>query len=155
MFFVPCTKAAQQTVQCAALIAPYVSSSIRWGGVAERHVSPKQHKRRSAPRFFLCPRFISPHVFLARPDCLLTHYQHSCFPHQAGQKRPSSFIPRRLPSMNRLFAGLAPVIAAEFAILLDDSVAGDHQGDGVGPHRLTIPSYERGVARLLRYDRHP
>jgi len=32
--------------------------------------------------------------------------------------------------MNRLFAGLAPVIAAEFAILLDDSVAGDHQGDG-------------------------
>ncbi len=22
-------------------------------------------------------------------------------------------------------------------------------------HALTIPSYERGVARLLRYDRHP
>ncbi len=25
-------KAAQQTVQCAALIAPYVSLSIRWEG---------------------------------------------------------------------------------------------------------------------------
>jgi len=34
----------------------------------------------------------------------------------------------------RLFAGLAPVIAAELAILLDESVAGDHQGDGVGAH---------------------
>ena len=37
--------------------------------------------------------------------------------------------------MYRLFAGLAPVIAAEFAVLLDDPVAGDHQGDGVGAHR--------------------
>ncbi|UOR18395.1 ABC transporter substrate-binding protein [Aeromonas veronii] len=25
----------------------------------------------------------------------------------------------------------------------------------IGVERLTIPSYERGVARLLRYDRHP
>ena len=67
----------------------------------------------------------------------------------------NSLVPCRLLGVYRLFAGLAPVIAAELAVLLDNPVAGDHQGDGVGPHRLTIPSYERGVARLLRYDRHP
>lgn len=37
--------------------------------------------------------------------------------------------------MYRLFAGLAPRIAAELAALLDDPVAGDHKGDGVGAHR--------------------
>lgn len=69
-------------------------------------------------------------------DSLLTHNQHSCFsPIRASRKRPRSLIPRRFPGVYRLFAGLAPVIAAEFAVLLDDSVAGDHQGDGVGAHR--------------------
>lgn len=43
-------------------------------------------------------------------------------------------IPRRFPGAYRLFAGLAPVIAAELAILLDDPVAGDDKGDGVGAH---------------------
>ena len=33
---------------------------------------------------------------------------------------------------------------------LIDGFLADHQSD-----TLTIPSYERGVARLLRYDRHP
>lgn len=30
-----------------------------------------------------------------------------------------------------------------------------HTGNELLCGRLTIPSYERGVARLLRYDRHP
>ena len=45
-----------------------------------------------------------------------------------------------------MFAGLAPVIAAEFAVLLDDSVAGNHQGDGVGPHRQPHGAGSFGVA---------
>jgi len=44
----------------------------------------------------------------------------------------NSLVPCRLLGVYRLFAGLAPVIAAEFAVLLNDSMAGDHQGDGVG-----------------------
>lgn len=52
-----------------------------------------------------------------------------------SRERPRSLIPRRFPGVYRLFAGLTPVIAAEFTVLLDDSVAGDHQGDGVGAHR--------------------
>lgn len=50
--------------------------------------------------------------------------------------------------MYRLFAGLAPVIAAEFAVLLSDSVAGDHQGDGVGAHRQ--PSIHPFLGALKR-----
>lgn len=49
-------------------------------------------------------------------------------------ERPGSLIPRCFPGVYRLFAGLTPVIAAELAILLDESVAGDHQGDWVGAH---------------------
>lgn len=48
--------------------------------------------------------------------------------------------------MYRLLTGLAPVIAAEFAVLLDDSVAGDHQGDGVGTHRQPHGAGGLGVA---------
>lgn len=55
-------------------------------------------------------------------------------------------IPRRFPGVYRLFAGLAPVIAAEFAVLLNDSVAGDHQGDGVGAHRQPHGAGSLGVA---------
>ena len=55
-------------------------------------------------------------------------------------------IPRRVPGVYRLLAGLAPVIAAEFAVLLDDSVAGDHQGDGVGTHRQPHGAGGLGVA---------
>ena len=44
-------------------------------------------------------------------------------------------IPRRFPGVYRLFAGLAPVIAAEFAVLLDDPVAGDDKGYGISDHR--------------------
>lgn len=42
---------------------------------------------------------------------------------------------RRFPGVCRLFAGLPSVIAAELAASLDDPVAKDHKGDGVGPHR--------------------
>ncbi len=60
--------------------------------------------------------------------------------------------------MYRLFAGLAPVIAAEFAVLLDDPVAGDHQGDGVGTHRQPHGAGGLGVAdgaRHLGVAHHP
>ncbi len=53
--------------------------------------------------------------------------------------------------MYRLFAGLAPVIAAKLAILLDDSVAGDHQGDGVGAHRQPHGAGSLGVADGARH----
>ena len=65
--------------------------------------------------------------------------------------RPRSLIPRRFPGVYRLFAGLAPVIAAEFAVLLDDSVAGDHQGDGVGAHRQPHGAGGLGVADGARH----
>ncbi|MNT74642.1 hypothetical protein D3C72_2134780 [compost metagenome] len=48
--------------------------------------------------------------------------------------------------MYRLFAGLAPVIAAELAVLLNDSVAGDHEGDRVGAHRQPHGAGGLGVA---------
>ncbi|MEH8183762.1 MULTISPECIES: hypothetical protein [Aeromonas] len=44
-------------------------------------------------------------------------------------------------------------------VLKDGSIKAVNVGDmlpkGVLLVSLTIPSYERGVARLLRYDRHP
>ncbi len=58
----------------------------------------------------------------------------------------NSLVPCRLPGVYRLFAGLAPVIAAEFAVLLNDSMAGDHQGDGVGAHRQPHGAGGLGVA---------
>lgn len=45
-------------VQCAALIASYVSSLIRWGGGAERHASSAGNKRGDLrPEFFIMPPF--------------------------------------------------------------------------------------------------
>ena len=53
--------------------------------------------------------------------------------------------------MYRLFAGLAPVIAAELAVLLNDSVAGDHQGDRVGTHRQPHGAGGLGITDGARY----
>ena len=46
--------------------------------------SPRQQKGAiCAPIFLFSPLYIAA-CCLALPDCLLTHYQNSCFPHQAG-----------------------------------------------------------------------
>ncbi|WP_235210053.1 hypothetical protein, partial [Aeromonas media] len=45
LFLIACSIAARQTVQCAALIAPYVSSSIRWGGVTDRTPRNQSNRR--------------------------------------------------------------------------------------------------------------
>ncbi|MNG97142.1 hypothetical protein D3C79_562400 [compost metagenome] len=45
---ISCTKAVQQMVQCAALIAPYVFRKSAGG--AKRYTLPRQQKGRSAPR---------------------------------------------------------------------------------------------------------
>ena len=63
----------------------------------------------------------------------------------------NSLVPCRLLGVYRLFAGLAPVIAAEFAVLLNDSMAGDHQGDGVGAHRQPHGAGGLGVADGARH----
>ena len=72
-------------------------------------------------------------------------------PYQVTHKGPNSLIPRRLPGVYRLFAGLAPVIAAEPAVLLDDPVAGDHQGDGVDAHRQPHGAGGLGIADGARH----
>lgn len=70
-------------------------------------------------------------------------------PYQVTHKGPNLLIPRRLTGVNRLFAGLAPVIVAELAVLLDDPVAGDHQGDGVGAHREPTARAALGLSTVL------
>ncbi|MFW2327229.1 MULTISPECIES: hypothetical protein [Aeromonas] len=50
-------KATLKKVQCAALIALYLSSSICWGGVA-RHARHQSNKRGDLrPEFFIMPPF--------------------------------------------------------------------------------------------------
>ncbi|MNE60903.1 hypothetical protein D3C80_1560800 [compost metagenome] len=43
------------------------------------------------------------------------------------------------------------MIAAELAVLLDDPVAGDHKGDGVGPHSQPHGAGGLGIADGARY----
>ena len=62
LFFLACQKAALQTVQCAALIAPYLFRQFVGVG-GERHTSPKQQKGRSAPRLFMSPLYIAVRSF--------------------------------------------------------------------------------------------
>ena len=83
LWFQPKSRSANGAMRCAYCTLRVLL--IRWGGVAKRDATPRQQKGRSAPRFFLCPRFISPHACLAWPDCLLTHYQHACFAPPSGR----------------------------------------------------------------------
>ncbi len=43
------------------------------------------------------------------------------------------------------------MIAAELAVLLDDPVAGDHKGDGVGPHSQPHGAGGLGIADGARH----
>ena len=80
-------KTTLQTVQCASLIAPYGASSVRWGSVAKRHASPKQQKGAIYAPTLLMPSLYIVNARSARPDCLLTHHQHSSFsPIRASRK---------------------------------------------------------------------
>ena len=55
---IPCAKAALKTVQCAALIAPYVFRQFDGGGGVERHASSAGNKRGDLrPEFFIMPPF--------------------------------------------------------------------------------------------------
>jgi len=55
---IPCAKAALKTVQCAALIAPYVFRQFDGGGGVERHASSAGNKRGDLrPEFFIMPSF--------------------------------------------------------------------------------------------------